>query len=129
MKRSLKNIIMILMIVAVGVCSYFTMKNTQENQVTQNEPNSNMQMPNEGANNNNGNMEEPPAKPDDNNSNSGNQMSEPPSKPEGDNTNNENQMNEPPEMPSSMPTEKTNNNEIETIYYVLFGIEGCIMSL
>ena len=129
MKRSLKNIIMILMIVAVGVCSYFTMKNTQENQMTQNEPNSNMQMPNEGANNNNGNMEEPPAKPDDNNSNSGNQMSEPPSKPEGDNTNNENQMNEPPEMPSSMPTEKTNNNEIETIYYVLFGIEGCIMSL
>ena len=34
MKRSLKNIIMIAIIISLGICSYFTMKGTNSNQTT-----------------------------------------------------------------------------------------------
>ena len=34
MKRSLKNIIMIAIIISLGICSYFTMKGTSTNQTT-----------------------------------------------------------------------------------------------
>ena len=102
MKRKLKNIIMILIIIAVGVCSYYTMKNTQitNNIGGANQQNSQAipQMPLQNSNNSdnlnsNGDMGEPQTKPDEennsnssNNQNSGNQMGVPPTKPDGENS-------------------------------------------
>ena len=79
MKRKLKNIIMILIIIAVGVCSYYTMKNTQitNNNGGENQQNSQTipQMPSQNSNNSdnlnsNGDMGEPTTKPDGENSSS-----------------------------------------------------------
>lgn len=116
MKRRLKNIIMILIIIAVCVCSYYTMKNTQK---TNSKSSTNKQQ-----------LGEPPAKPDgENNSNSsnsqnsGSQMGEPPAKPNEENNNN---MQEPKEMQNM--NQQNSNNGIRMIQYVMFGIEGVIVS-
>lgn len=168
MKRNLKNIVMILIIIAVGVCSYFTMKNTQttNNNGGANQQNSQTipQMLSQDSNssenlNSNGDMGEPPAKPDEeNNSNSSNnqnsrsQMGEPPAKPDEENNSNSsnnqnsgNQMGEPPTKPDGensssstnmqglkeMPNmnQQNSNGGIKTIHYVMFGIEGLVISL
>lgn len=109
MKRSVKNIILILIIIAVSVGSYFTMKGTSQ---------SNDSMMAEAQN---GNMGEPPSKPEGDNSSSQN-MGEPPSKPEGDNSSNQNMG----EAPSDM---NENETKLSTSQYVLFAIEGLIFSV
>lgn len=58
MKRKLKNIVMILIIIALGVCSYFAMKDVQGT-VSMSKPDQS----------NNSSMGEPPAKPNENNNN------------------------------------------------------------
>lgn len=120
MKRSLKNLIMILIIIALGVGSYFTIQNSQE--VQENSSNEIQQ----GAV-------------------GGNNQSTPPEKPSGD-TSNENSQGTPPEMPSNetsennengIPSNMPNMNQemkqgktiIKTSAYVLFGIEGLSISL
>lgn len=165
MKRKLKNIIMILIIIVVGVCSYFTMKDvqgtnnsSQESQILQggqgrngNNQRTLPQMLSEDSNNNIG---EPPAKPDgetDNSSNNtinGNQMSEPPINPDGDSNN----QVMPPDMPSgsnngngqqssengnapalkempNMNNKNISSSTIKTIHYIMFGMEGLIISI
>lgn len=92
MKRSVKNIILILIIIAVSVGSYFTMKGTSQ---------SNDSMMAEAQNGN---------------------MGEPPSKPEGDNSSSQS-MGEPP---SDMNEKET---KLSTSQYVLFAIEGLIFSV
>lgn len=109
MKRSVKNIILILIIIAVSVGSYFTMKGTSQ---------SNDSMMAEAQN---GNMGEPPSKPEGDNSSS-QSMGEPPSKPEGDNSSNQNMG----EAPSDM---NENETKLSTSQYVLFAIEGLIFSV
>lgn len=56
MKRTIKNIIMILIIVAMGVCSYFTMKDVKETQTSNMNQPTGMQQGGApgGQNNNNG---------------------------------------------------------------------------
>ena len=131
MKRSLKNIFMILIIIALGVCSYFTMKDVKETNSSSNKENQTIQggqgangenkgtppqMPSENSNNSNSGT--PPAKPSEENGNSPsdtnsvNQVSEPLAKPgeengnSSSNTNSVNQMSEPPAKPNG---ENSNN--------------------
>lgn len=89
MKRTAKNIIMIILIAAVGVGSYFTMDYAGSQQSSA--PGMSMS----------GEMGAPPSMPNDSSDNSGssdsNQNSQPPEKPEGDSSN---QSSQPPQMPS-----------------------------
>ena len=164
MKRNLKNIVIILIIIAVGVCSYFTMKNTQttnsDGSINQQKGQMPPQMPSQNSSdsNSNNNMEEPPEKPNggnnsnsSNNQNSGNQngepstkpsegngsnssnkqnsrsqMSEPPAKPDGENNSNNNEL-EPKEMPNM--NQQNSEGGIQTIHYIMFGIEGLVISI
>ena len=66
MKRSIKNIIMILIIIVMGVLSYFTMKDIQN---TNNYSTAQPQMPTQNQGGENSNKGEPPAKPDEQNGN------------------------------------------------------------
>ena len=118
MKRSIKNIIMILIIIVMGVLSYFTMKDVQN---TNNSSAAQSQMPTQNQGGENSNMGEPPAKPEGesgeqtNTENSSTKpemtsqngdnsnMGEPPAKPEGESgeqANTENSNSTKPEMPS-----------------------------
>ncbi len=139
MKRNLKNIIMILIIIAIGVCSYFTMKNTQttnsDGSINQQEG----QMPSQNSNSSNSNsgnnMGEPPTKPDEENNsnssnkqNSGSKMGEPPAKPDSENNSNSNNYElEPKEMPNM--NQQNSEGGIQTIHYIMFGIEGLVVSI
>ena len=118
MKRELKNIIIILIIITVGVCSYFTMKNTQttNNNSAANQQDNQMppQMPSQGSNSE-----------DSNSQNNEKQMGEPPAKPDGENNGNSSNQ-EPKEMPNM--NQQNSKSEIQTIHYVIFGIEGFIIS-
>lgn len=134
MKRNIKNIIMIIFIILVGFCSYFTMQDVKGNQVPE--------MP--IGDFENGNMEELPEKPDEDNRS---QMGTPPTKSGGENDNNQfsdNSKDEkgngqtPPEMPNGdMREDKPNNmnrgnnqnSQIKTIHYIMFGMESFIVSI
>ena len=135
MKRNLKNIVMILIIIAVGVCSYFTMKNTQKKEKEM-PPQMQSQNLNSGNSNMGNNMGEPPAKPDEgnnsnssNNQNGGSQMGEPPAKPDSENNSNSNNNSElePKEMPNM--NQKNSEGGIQIIHYVMFGLEGLVISI
>lgn len=139
MKRSIKNLIIIAIIILTGVCSYFTMKDVKENST--NGVENNMLQGGMQQGNQNGNAAE---KPDSSNGNNNNNMGEPPAKPEGDNNNNGNesmlkpnndmnsnstqQENTPPEMPSDMNQGETSKSGsgIRTIHYIMFGVEGFV---
>lgn len=135
MKRSLKNIFMILIIISLGVCSYFTMKDVKETNSSSNKENQTIQggqgangenkgtppqMPSENSNNSNSGT--PPAKPSEENGNSPsdtnsvNQVSEPLAKSceengnSSSNTNSVNQMSEPP----AKPGEENGNSSSDT---------------
>ena len=120
MKRSIKNIIMILIIIVMGVLSYFTMKDIQN---TNNSSTEQLQMPTQNQGGENSNMGEPPAKPEgesgeqtntensstkpempsQNQNGDNSNMGEPPAKPEGESgeqANTENSSSTKPEMPS-----------------------------
>ena len=126
MKRSVKNIILILIIIAVSVGSYFTMKGTSQSNdsMMAEAQNGNMGEPPskpEGDDSSSQSMGEPPSKPEGDNSSS-QSMGEPPSKPEGDNSSNQNMG----EAPSDM---NENETKLSTSQYVLFAIEGLIFSV
>lgn len=116
MKRSIKNLIIIAMILFTGVCSYFTMNDAKEssnneipNEVQDNIPQKGMQQnnnensgvpenPSNSSNGNrSGNMEEPPEKPDENNNNKG--------------------------------ESSKSGSSIRTIHYIMFGVEGVVESV
>lgn len=118
MKRSLKNIIMITIVMLVGIGSYFTMKSVNNNEdsikqmpMQQGQP----QMEQSDKN-------QPPQKPDENNDNKteNSNMNEntPPEKPSQDN------QNTPPQMPNNK-----NENQLQVIHYALFAVEGLIISI
>ena len=106
MKRSIKNIIMLMIIVLVCGGIFFTVKKANESQ----------QIPtsqNEGT---------PPSKPEgDSNTN----MSEPPTKPDND-SNTEN-MQTKEQMPENNMAQNI-TTKIDTKYYVIFALEGVIIS-
>lgn len=101
----------------------------------------NTQMPNNSNGNNqgtppskpdesNGNSStEPPTKPDDSNGNNsiGSQQNQMMGKPEGQNNSNSQENENMPSMPNMQNGE--NNIEIETSYYIIFGIEAFVVSI
>lgn len=103
MKRSIKNIIIILIIIVMGVLSYFTMQDIQN---TNNSSTAQLQMPTQNQGGENSNMGEPPAKPDGENDNQN--MGELPSRPD---------------------EQDSNQSQIKTIHYIMFGMEGFISSI
>ena len=148
MKRSLKNIIMIVIVIIMCGSVIFTMNYAKEHVTSSNEmPNMNEggtppEMPSDNSNNE-------MTKPDDDSSseerkepptnsgekkNDSSDMEEPPAKPDGDDNN----------APSDIPGNNGNNSEgsapsgnaptmnssatISTIYYVVFAIEGLVIS-
>ncbi len=135
MKRSGKNILFILIIIIMGVCSYFTMrdvgggktKDLQEPNFEENAKEMTGQQGNPPKKLDEDNqMQAPPEKPD-----GENEMQTPPEKPDGGNemqapsekSNGENEMQAPPDMPDDM------NGKIKVIHYIMFGIEALVISL
>ena len=141
-KRTLKNIIMILMIIALGAGAYFTMDYASEKSVPSSISSS---MPGDfnGAppsgdfgNSQSGEMpdfgSQPPEMPGGDNSDSSNQ---PPEMPSGDNSNSSNQPPEMPggEKPDGMPSEVKgdfkNGRKTSTVFYVIFAAESVLIAL
>ena len=125
MKRSLKNILMVLVIICLMVFAYFTMDYAKNN-IKSNSASSNQL---------NNTMQTPPDKPDENNNNNAQmgekptESEEPPAKPD-DNSNDD--MNKPTIPDDFKPTEMNNSNnesrELTVIYYAVFGIEALLIA-
>lgn len=101
MKRSLKNILMVLVIICLMVFAYFTMDYAKNN-IKSNNINNNQQT---------NNMQTPPAKPDDVSSN--------------------NDLSKPTMPNDFKLTYMNNSKEViklTTIYYVVFGIEALLIT-
>ena len=114
MKRSLKNIIMIAIIISLGICSYFTMKEPSTSQTT-----------------NKGEMQQsqgtPPGMPSgDSNSNNKGTASEMPS-----GNSSSNNMGTPPSNAQGQNGIQNQENEtkIETSKCILLGVEGLIIAI
>ena len=144
MNRKNKNILFVFLLVVVLCITFMTIKSVN---LSQNNMGNNMQMPSNGDN-----MGGPP---DMNNSSSDNtdngENSTPPEKPDGesdtsnsdnstkDNTNNNTPLEKPDgegdgnnsnNTPPKMPDNKIESNSSSNIkYYVIFGIEGLILSI
>ena len=156
MNRKIKNILIILVIFIIGCLSYITMKaagnntNSVSNNGEQNGMGTPPEMSQESGNNsqmgNNpmGDGQTPPDKPTENgqqssasgqnqngeqNQNSG-EKSTPPSEQPSSNNSQSQMMNKPDgesNMPNQMQSEKSKN--IQTVYYILFGIEAFAISI
>lgn len=144
MSRKVKNIIMITIIIIVCIASGFIIKLAKESGEGTNQGNPPQMLNSSGENNGNGQMGTPPSKPDESN---GNSSTEPPAKPADSNGSNstesqQNQMMEKPDgqnnsnsqenenMPSMSDMQNGENNiEIETSYYIIFGIEAFVVSI
>lgn len=144
MSRKVKNIIMITIIIIVCIASGFTIKLAKESGEGTNQGNPPQMLNSSGENNGNGQMGTPPSKPDESN---GNSSTEPPAKPADSNGSNstesqQNQMMGKPDgqnnsnsqenenMPSMSDMQNGENNiEIETSYYIIFGIEAFVVSI
>ena len=148
MKRSLKNIIMIVLVILMCGSIIFTMNYAKSHVTSSNEvPNANGggMSPKMPSNNSNSEM----TKPDDNSSseerkepptnngekpdNSSN-MGEPPAKPDGDDNNapsdipGNNGNNSEGGMPSGNAPMMNSSASISSIYYIIFAIEGLVIS-
>lgn len=124
MKRNTKNLIFIVIIILMIASMFLTNYYAKKSSSTTNQTNSSMMgNPPSIGDNNNSNNNTPPDKPEgdqnstsDDNSNKENNSSTPPEKPDGDNNN----------QIDPMMNVSTNSNSI--IYYVLFVVEGLILS-
>ena len=106
MKRSLKNIIMIAIIISLGICSYFTMKGTNSNQTT-----------------NKGEIQQAQGTPPGNSNN----METPPEMPTG-NTNASN-MGTPPKQAQNGTQNPNSQTKIKTNKIIILGIEGLAIAI
>lgn len=122
MKRSLKNIIMIAIIISLGICSYFTMKGTNSNQTTNK---GEIQQAQGTPRGNSNNMETSPEKPtgDTNSNNTGT----PPEMPTG-NTNASN-MGTPPNQAQNGTQNPNSQTKIKTNKIIILGIEGLAIAI
>ncbi len=128
MKRSGKNILFILFIVMMGVCSYFTMRDVGGGKTKD------LQEPNfeENAEKLTGQQGNPLEMPDEDN-----HMQAPPEKPDGENEtqtppdmpDEENEMQTPPDMPDNMNGENSQNDKIKIMHYIMFGMESLVISI
>ncbi len=118
MNRKNKNILFVFSIVVVLCITFMTIKSVN---LSQNNMGNNMQMPSNGDN-----MGGPPDMGSSSNSNANNrENSTLPEKPDGEGDGN-NSNNTPPEMPDNK-IESNSSGNIK--YYVIFGIEGLILSV
>ncbi len=151
MKRSIKNIITVFVII-LGIASIFVTAN-----LSKNSQNSSFQNVSQGMNNSNqtppdmpsGNNQTPPSGNSSNDSNSSNGSSESNDSSSSDNSNSNessgqqmpggNQGSNVPQMPGGgqgsngqqMPgsnSEQNNSNDSQIIYYVIYGVEGFVIS-
>ena len=129
MSRKVKNIIMITIIIIVCIASGFTIKLAKESGEGTNQGNPPQMSNSSGENNGNGQMGTPPSKPDESNGSNSteSQQNQMMGKPDGQNNSNS-QENE--NMPSMSDMQNGENNiEIETSYYIIFGIEAFVVSI
>lgn len=129
MSRKVKNIIMTTIIIIVCIASGFTIKLAKESGEETNQGNPPQMLNSSGENNSNGQIGTPPSKPDESNGNNsiGSQQNQMMGKPDGQNNSNS-QENE--NMPSMSDMQNGENNiEIETSYYIIFGIEAFVVSI
>ena len=118
MKRSLKNIIMVVIIILMIGAIYFTLNMNNNSSIGGNLPN----MPNSW-----GNSGTPPEKPgNDSEVNVSDMM--PPARP--DETDNSSSGNTPPEMPSGgmTPIDMNSSSSSNTTMYILLGVESLVIS-
>lgn len=151
MSRKVKNIIMITIIIIVCIASGFTIKLAKESGEETNQGNPPQMSNSSGENNSNGQMGTPPngmggntqmqknssgnnqgtplSKPDESNGNNsiGSQQNQMMGKPDGQNDSNSQENENMPSMPDMQNGE--NNTEIETSYYIIFGIEAFVVSI
>lgn len=151
MSRKVKNIIMITIIIIVCIASGFTIKLAKESGEGTNQGNPPQMSNSSGENNSNGqmgtppngmggntqmqknssgnNQGTPPSKPDDSNGNNsiGSQQNQMMGKTDGQNDSNSQENENMPSMPDMQNGE--NNTEIETSYYIIFGIEAFVVSI
>ena len=138
MKRKTKNIIMILIIIILLVCSYFTMdlasKSLNQNDIqvmTGGNGGTPPAKPDENsANGSNESSDTPPSMPNNSNNSSQNDGT-PPAKPDENSANGSNESSDtPPTMPGNMENESSSssNSDIDLIYYIVFGIESLTIS-
>ena len=153
-KRIIKNVIMVLMIVAIGVGSYFTMdyaKNNSAPSFSQSEmqapPDFDGSFPGNSSDSDSSSSNQPPEMPSGENGDSSNQPPTPPSSSE----NSGDSSNQPPEMPSgdsnssesssdsssmpqspSMPDGENGSfpsMKLSVKYYVLFAVEALLIAV
>ncbi len=148
MNRKIKNIIMIIIVIMVCIASGFTIKLAKESgEVKQGNPpqmsntngENNGQMgtpPNVNNNSDGNNQGTPPSKPDDSseNASSNTQQSQMKEKTDGQNSSNGQENGNMPSAPNmqngeNMPSMSGQSNQIETAYYIIFGIEAFVVSI
>lgn len=129
MSRKVKNIIMITIIIIVCIASGFSIKLAKESGEGTNQGNPPQMLNSSGENNSNGQMVTPPSKPDESNGNNsiGSQQNQMMGKTDGQNDSNSQENENMPSMPDMQNGE--NNTEIETSYYIIFGIEAFVVSI
>lgn len=129
MSRKVKNIIMTTIIIIVCIASGFTIKLAKESGEGTNQGNPPQMLNSSGENNSNGQMVTPPSKPDESNGNNsiGSQQNQMMGKTDGQNDSNSQENENMPSMPDMQNGE--NNTEIETSYYIIFGIEAFVVSI
>ncbi len=143
MKRSIKNIIFIILIILLCGVMFFTVCYAKNNSIQNNKggmsqnggtppsmpggSDSNKGTPPEKPSGDNNDMGEPPAKPDGDDTDSN--MEEPPARPDEDNNSS---SNEKGQMPTGNPGEQMlemKKTTISIIYYVIFGVESLVLTI
>lgn len=129
MSRKVKNIIIITIIIIVCIARGFTINIAKESGEGTNQGNPPQMLNSSGENNSNGQMVTPPSKPDESNGNNsiGSQQNQMMGKTDGQNDSNSQENENMPSMPDMQNGE--NNTEIETSYYIIFGIEAFVVSI
>ena len=130
MKRSFKNILMILLIVLIGCSMAYTVSYAKDH-ITSNEiPNMNNEERPEIPSDNNSNMETPPDKPDNDNQENNENMTPP---NDGEKPSEGANMGTPPAKPEgedNKPSDNMSNNNttsISYVYYLIFGLESLVL--
>ena len=126
MQRSLKNILMILLVGLVGCSMVYTLSyakdHTTSNEISNMSREEHLEKLNDNEQQDDSNMETPPDKPEgDNQENSENKA---PANNE-EKPSNESNMETPPAKPEG----ENNTANISYIYYIIFGIESLILSI
>jgi hypothetical protein len=149
--RTIKNVIMILLVVVLCAGSYFTMDYAKDNiqssgfemqmpsgEMPQGMPGSSSDssdssnQPPEMPSGDSDSMPEPPSKPDGDSSDSNSQPPSPPSSNSSDSTDSDSSSsNQPPEMPSGeMPQGfPGSSKKLTTVYYVVFACESLAIAV